>query len=216
MRLLVSGATDTLRRLAPTCGDVLGCLPTPHTGNSPTSLAALGLPMAADNGCFNGLDARSFVVMLNDFREAGVGLDWVTVPDVVANGDETFFLWGRWEPVVRASGFTPCLVLQDGMTRFDVHQFDPPALFIGGTTEFKLGPLAANLTADWRAKGRPVHMGRVNTQERIEYAVRIGCTSCDGSGFSKWPDTNIPKGVRWIRQAMAKHAAPSLFSEVSA
>lgn len=204
MRLLVTGATDTLRRLAPTCGDVLGCLPVPKAGNSPKSLESLGLPMAADNGCFNGLDSRAFVVMLNDFRESGVNLDWVVVPDVVADGDATFVQWGRWEPVVRAFGFKPALVLQDGMDRLSVHQFDPPALFIGGSTEFKLGRLAADLTADWRAKGRPVHMGRVNSERRIRYAVQIGCTSCDGSGFSQWPDTRIPLGVRWIRKAMKR------------
>jgi hypothetical protein len=212
VRLLVSGATDTLRRLAPQDGDVLGCLPVPGGGNDPKSLQSLGLPIAADNGCFNGLNADKFVRMLNAFREAGVPLEWVAVPDKVADGDETFRLWGRWEPVVRAFGFRPCLVLQDGMTRFDVHQFDPPALFIGGTTGFKLGTLAASVTADWRAKGRPVHMGRVNSRDRIRYAVEIGCTSCDGSGFSKWPDTRIPLGVRWIREAMSRtrHRAKTL------
>lgn len=212
MRLMVSGATDTLRRLAPRHGDLLGCLPTPHTGNSPTSLAELGLPMAGDNGCFNGLDSEAFVVMLNTYREAEVKLDWVTVPDRVEDGDETFRLWGRWQTVVRAFGFRPAMVLQDGMTRFDVHQFDPPVLFIGGSDDFKLGPLAANLTSDWLEKGRPVHMGRVNTKKRIEYAVRIGCTSCDGTGYSKWPDTNIPKGLRWIRRAMDIERQPALFA----
>lgn len=201
---MVSGATSTLRRLAPTDGDVLGCLPTPHTGNDPKSLESLGLPMAADNGCFGGLNSERFVVMLNAFRDSDASLGWVAVPDVVANGDETFRLWGRWEPVVRAFGFTPAMVLQDGMDRLSVHQFDAPVLFIGGSTAFKLGGLAADLTADWRAKGRPVHMGRVNSERRIRYAVEIGCTSCDGSGFSKWPDTRIPLGVKWIRRAMKR------------
>lgn len=207
MRLLVTGATDTLKRMATSCGDVLGCLPVPKAGNSPKSLESLGLPMAADNGCFNGLDAKAFVVMLNEFREAAVKLDWVAVPDVVSDGDETFVQWGRWEPVVRAFGFRPAMVLQDGMSRHDVHTFNPPALFIGGTTGFKLGKLAADLAADWRAKGRPVHMGRVNSERRIRHAVAIGCTSCDGSGFSKWPDTRIPLGVKWIRRAVRSKAA---------
>lgn len=202
MRLLVSGATQTLRKLAPTCSDVLGCLPVPAACNSPEALQLLGLPMAADNGCFNGLNSKAFVVMLNQFREANVPLEWVAVPDKVEDADETFRLWGRWEPIVRAFGFKPALVLQDGMTRFEVHQFDPPALFIGGSTEFKLGPVVAGIVSDWRAKNRPVHMGRVNTRARIQYAVEIGCTTCDGSGFSKWSDKRIPKGVRWIRRAM--------------
>lgn len=215
MRLLVTGATATLRRLAPTCGDVLGCLPTPAAGNSPASLAQIGLPMAADNGCYNGLDSRAFVVMLNDFREAGVGLDWVAVPDVVGDAGATLRLWGRWEPVVRAFGFRPCLVLQDGLSRYDLDLFDPPAVFIGGSTDWKMGAEARNMATDWRAKGRPVHMGRVNSCRRIEYAVRIGCTSCDGSGFSKWPDTRIPLGMRWIRRAMAVDRHRCLFSEAA-
>lgn len=204
MRLLVSGATATLRRLAPTDGDVLGCLPTPHTGNDPKSLEKLGLPMAADNGCFGGLDSEKFVVMLNAFREANVRLDWVTVPDVVADGDATFVQWGRWEPVVRAFGFKPAMVLQDGMDRLSVHQFDPPVLFIGGSTGFKLGHLAADLTADWRAKGRPVHMGRVSTEGRVRYAADIGCTSIDTSGCSRWPEVMIPKMIRFIRRALKR------------
>ena len=202
MRLLVSGATATLAKYGARHGDVLGCLPVPRAANDPAKLAALGLPIAADNGAFNGFEPLPFVRMLTAFMEAGVKLEWVACPDVVADAVATWRLWHRWEGIIRAFGFRPAMVLQDGMDAMGVSDFDPPVVFVGGTTGYKLGHDARRIVAWARKKNRPAHMGRVNTQRRIEYAVQIGCTSCDGSGFSKWPDTRIPMGIRWIRQAM--------------
>jgi hypothetical protein len=209
---LVSGATETVRRYAETHRQTLGVLAVPKARNAPKSLEEIGLPIAADNGCFGGLDSQSFVEMLNSFREEKVALDWVAVPDVVCDADKTFVLWGQWERIVRAFGFVPAMVIQDGATRADVDMFSPPAVFIGGSTDYKLGEEARKITKMVRSQGKPVHMGRVNTFARIKYAVDIGCTSCDGSGFSKWPDTRIPLGLRWIDRAMKKkQTQPTLF-----
>jgi hypothetical protein len=139
--------------------------------------------------------------MLAIYREAGVELEWVACPDVVGKSRETLALWPKWKDVIRAFGYRPALVLQDGMSLGEVDMRNPPALFIGGTTEYKLSETVREIVA-WMGKRRiPIHMGRVNTQKRIEYAYQIGCTSCDGSGFSKWPDTRIPMGIRWIKKA---------------
>ncbi len=159
--------------------------------------------MAADNGAFSGLDAKKFAGMLAVYREANVDLDWIACPDVVADADATFAMWDRWEPVINAFGFSPALVLQDGMTLELVETYEPEAVFVGGSTEFKLGREAREIVLWARREGKPVHMGRVNTMERINYAYSIGCTSIDGSGFSKWADIRIPLGLRWIREAMA-------------
>ena len=212
MRLYVSGATATLRRLAPTAGDVLGCLPVPRAGNAPAAIAALGLPVALDNGAFTGFVAGPFVQMLADYEAAGVAVDWVACPDVVGDAAGTFALWPKWSAIVRGFGFSPALVLQDGMGRDEVYDLDPPAVFVGGSTEWKLGLDARRIVEMVRSWGSPVHMGRVNTRRRIRYAVEIGCTSCDGSGFSQWPDARIPKGVRWVRAATAR----TLFTETPA
>ena len=212
MRLYVSGATATLRRLAPTAGDVLGCLPVPAAGNAPPAIAALGLPIAIDNGAFTGFKPGPFAKMLADYDAAGVRVDWVACPDVVADADGTYALWTKWSPIIRGFGFRPALVLQDGMDREAVRDFDPPAVFVGGSTGWKLGPQARLIVEMVAARGRPCHMGRVNTRRRIRYAAEIGCTSCDGSGFSQWPDARIPKGVRWVRAATAK----TLFTQTPA
>lgn len=204
MRLLVSGATVDVARLAPKHPNILGVLAVPAARNSPESVAATGLPVAADNGCFNGLDSGAFVLMLNAYREASVKLDWVAVPDVVGDCNATVRQWMRWEPVVRAFEFRPCFVCQDGCDLQLLHDINPKAIFIGGSTDWKLGPQAARCVKWARKQRRPAHMGRVNTERRIRYAVEIGCTSCDGSGFSKWPK-RIPLGLKWICRAMREN-----------
>lgn len=205
MRMYVSGATATLRKYCQDNKDILGCFPTPHTKNNPTSLAELGLPIAADNGCFNSLDSQRFVVMLNAYREAGVKLEWVAVPDAVCDMDTTYKLWGKWEKVVRAFGHTPCMVLQNGFDICDLFIFKPQAIFIGGDDNFKLGQDVRKAVMWARQNNVPSHMGRVNSFKRIRYAIDIGCTSFDGSGFSKWPDTRIPKAIKWIRSWQKKN-----------
>jgi hypothetical protein len=41
-----------------------------------------------------------------------------------------------------------------------------------------------------------VHMGRVNSIRRMVYAWSIGCTSFDGSKFSRFGDTYIRPTLR--------------------
>ena len=212
MRILISGATKTLRKFAVTHPDLLGILAIPNGRHAPAALASYGLPISADNGCFGGLDSQKFVVMLNSFMDKGVALEWVTVPDVVGNARETFSLWSKWAPIVMAFGFPPALVIQDGATLENVSPLDPPVVFIGGSTEYKTGHEARRIVEHYRARGRPVHMGRVNTYQRVKYAIRIGCTSCDGSGFSKWPEQKIPLGIKWIEKTIRRDKnQPSLF-----
>ena len=204
MKLLVSGATATMRRYADSCKDVLGVLVVPGAKNDPQKNADMGLSMAADNGAFSGLDEEAFTRMLQLYRDARIKLLWVACPDVVADGMATLMEWAKWSWIIEDYGFRPCMVLQDGMDIETVIAFDPPAVFVGGSTEFKLGSVAADIVRWARASARPAHMGRVNTKSRIEYAYSLGCTSVDGSGFSKWPDIRIPLGIRWIREAKAK------------
>jgi hypothetical protein len=212
VRLYVSGATDTLRRLGPKHPDLLGAFPVPTAGNNPLSIASLNLPVAADNGAFGEFKPARFAAMLAAYADAGVRLEWVACPDVVCDAVGTWRRWQDWAPRVRAFGFRPAMVLQNGMTLDAVLDFDPPAVFVGGDDAFKEGKDARAVVRWARSKGRPAHMGRVNSRRRIEYALGIGCTSCDGSGFSKWPDTRIPLYLRWVRRTRARNAGPGLFA----
>ncbi len=195
--MLVSGATRTVRRYSnsPNVGHLL----TPSNGNRVESLLATGLPWAADNGAFAGFNEERFLRML-DRIEGRAGCLFVAAPDVVANAEATLGLFKVWQRVIAARGLPVAFVVQDGQEAFPVPWSRFDALFVGGSTEWKLGNHAKALCRKAKARGKWVHMGRVNTRTRIRVAYSWGCDSVDGSGFSRWPDARIPKGLRWIEE----------------
>lgn len=69
-------------------------------------------------------------------------------------------------------------------------------LFIGGSTEWKEGPHAARLMQEAHARGKWVHVGRVNTLRRYWWLSSLPVDSIDGTCFSKWPDKFIPWMLR--------------------
>jgi hypothetical protein len=195
MLLLVSGATATKKRHRK-----VGELIVPTAWSSPEALQLLPGRWAMDNGAFSGFDAAAFMRMLEAFYGFG-GCRFVACPDVVADGFATLELWPFWSRVIRGVGLPPALVLQDGMNSDDIPWKQLAAVFVGGSTEWKLGPQAQTLIAYAQSRGLWVHMGRVNTERRIWDAARMGCDSFDGSGFSRWPDIRIPKGLQWADEA---------------
>jgi hypothetical protein len=91
-------------------------------------------------------------------------------------------------------------VLQDGSERPGRVPWDAPGLagvFVGGSDEWKLGPDAARLVAEARARGLYAHMGRVNSEKRIRYAISIGCTSVDGTSWVTWRDAHLRRGLNY-------------------
>lgn len=196
MILFVSGATHTSRRHRR-----VGELIVPTAGNHPETLRLEPGRWAMDNGAFSGFDASAFITMLETFH-GRQGCRFVVAPDVVADPHQTLHRWPFWSRLIRGVGFVPALAAQDGLTIPQVPWSDIGALFIGGTTEWKTGPSAAALIAFAKARGLWVHMGRVNTERRIWHAARLGCDSFDGSGFSRWPDIRIPKGLQWTDDAL--------------
>ena len=89
--------------------------------------------------------------------------------------------------------------LQDGQEHLPVSWQLCDAAFIGGSTPWKLGPAAADLAAQARARGLWVHMGRVNSLRRLRHAVAIGCRSVDGTFLAFGPDRNLRTLLRWLR-----------------
>jgi hypothetical protein len=63
-----------------------------------------------------------------------------------------------------------------------------------------LGPAAADLAAEARARGLTVHMGRVNSLRRLRYAAAIGCHSADGTCLTYAPQQNLPRLLSWLDQ----------------
>lgn len=192
MLLLVSGATRYPRDAR------VGHLVVPRQWNDPDSLD-LTVPYAKDNGCFVGFDPGAYMRMLYAYRNKP-GCLFVTAPDAVGDAAETRYLWKFWAPVIRAIGETPAFVAQDGLTPDQVPWDEKIALFVGGSTKFKESQQAQTLMGIAKARGIWVHVGRVNGKRRYEMMLKAGADSIDGTGFSMYPDTNIPKADDWKRE----------------
>lgn len=199
MRLLISGTTRSLHRAMQRAPEAFGRLLTPRNRNSVAWAAAGGVPFAADNGCYGGLDAPAFRSLLR--RVAGKpNLLWAVCPDVVADARATLALFAEWYPELHAAGLPIAFVAQDGQEDLPVPWDRIAALFIGGSTRWKLSQASADLGIEAKRRGLLLHMGRVNSRRRLEAAHRIGCDSVDGTGMSKWGDRHLLKFARWLRQ----------------
>lgn len=210
MRILVSGATATVRRLADQYRDHLGVLMTPQNGNR---LCSLPLPWAADNAAFSRPDDIKFSRLCVE----SWALDryhpplWVAVPDAVGDHAATLQLFGWWCDEWRHEyGYIPfplAFVLQDGCTAAEVPWDEIEAVFVGGSTRFKLRE-SESLVRTAKDRGKLVHVGRVNTLRRLRFAHDLGADTVDGTAFSMFPDTYIERGVRFLQRL---EQSPTLF-----
>ncbi len=190
MLTLVSGATKYPRDAQ------IGHLIVPRSWALPTTLDLQPGCWAMDNGAFSGFDEGAFLRMLEKF--AGIpGCLFVTCPDVVADAASTLSRWSFWSRLVTGIGHAPAFVAQDGLTADRVPWDELGTLFIGGSTAYKESGEARGLCGFAKARGKWVHWGRVNGKRRYELALKAGADSIDGTGFSMFPDTNIPLIEQW-------------------
>lgn len=187
------------------CGDAviahmhagtIGYIDTPAQGNKrPT-----GVAWCADNGAFSDkFDEQKWWQFLVANAPRASTCAFAVAPDVVGDAEATLARSRPWLPKIRALGYPAAFVAQDGIedTVIPWDEFD--ALFIGGTDNFKLGPIARTVAAEAKTRGKWVHMGRVNSMKRYQYARTIGCDSVDGTYLTFGPDTNLPRLLSWIR-----------------
>jgi hypothetical protein len=124
---------------------------------------------------------------------------FATAPDVVGDAAATVRRSERMLPLIRYyTPFPAAFVAQDGLEHLDVPWEEFDALFIGGSTGWKLGPAARALAAEAKRRGEWVHMGRVNSLKRLRYADAIGCDSADGTFLTHAPDANLPRLLGWL------------------
>lgn len=196
MRLLISRSVPGLVR---DIGEYAythhcGMLVTPRTWHSPALAIEIGAVWAADNDCFQGLNKAAFVTMLKrltSFSEC----KFIAAPDVVANAEATLTRFKLWSPIIRWYGFPVALVAQDGLESLPIAWSSFDALFIGGSTQWKLSQHAALLAREAKQRGKWVHMGRVNSNKRIRYARTIGCDSIDGTGYARFSKSEVPPAL---------------------
>lgn len=148
------------------------------------------VPIALDNGAYRswlncqGFDEFGFLRTLHHCLERGLRLEWLVTPDIVAAGRRSLefsLFWRR-----RLEGHTQYLAVQDGLEISDVEPcialFD--GLFVGGTMPWKL-----KTAREWiclaHSYGKPCHIGRIGTVERLIWAETIGADSVDSSSFTR-------------------------------
>lgn len=129
---------------------------------------------------------------------------------------------------IRAAGFPAALVYHDGLEdmidSIDWDAFD--VAFIGGSTEFKLGypgehggmvedgllfppdedeRIGTARAFNWfrlmyetHRRGKPIHVGRVNSWKRMLFCDCWGARSADGTYLKFGPTENAPKLESWL------------------
>jgi hypothetical protein len=179
--------------------DDFGFMRTPNMGNKNVP----ALPWAADNGCFSLKGERAFALdsYLAWLRDQDVtSCLFATAPDKVGDAAETIRRAAPAMPLIRELGYPVAFVAQNGLEQLEVPWDAFDVLFIGGTTEWKLGPAAKALALAARRAGKLVHNGRVNSYKRFIYSAQLGCSSVDGTYLCFGPRTNFPKLLGWIEK----------------
>ena len=174
----------------------IGVLNTPDTAYS-ASLVEQFPAVALDNGCFSAKwDAAKWTDWL---ATQAPGALFAVVPDVVADADGTLARWSQWAPTVVDAGHVPAFVLQDGQEVRDVPWSECGAVFVGGSTAWKLSQHAERLVREAKRRGKWAHMGRVNSRRRLALAASWGCDSADGTFLAFGPDVNASRLVNMVR-----------------
>jgi hypothetical protein len=214
---------DLVRYFANPCGErvmdamragLIDLIDQPNQSKRPPcdEMRAAGVPWVADNGAFSDkFDETKWWKFLTDNAHAADTCVFAVAPDVVGDAQATLDRSLPWLPKIRALGYPAAFVAQDGLEDLEVPWDEFDCLFIGGTTTWKLNPHARALVREAKARGKWVHMGRVNSERRWRYADAIGCDSVDGTYLTFGPDTNLPKLLAWTRN----NDQPGMF-EVSA
>ena len=160
---------------------------------------------AIDNGAFARFDREGFESLLKREAHRRDLCRFVAVPDVVGSARRTLEVFDHWYE--RLGQWPLALVAQDGQEDLPIPWGLIKAVFIGGSTEWKLSFHAQTVIKAAQALGKWTHAGRVNTPARFEYFEKLGVDSIDGTGLSRFS---------WMRERIWKaHSEPDLFKEAA-
>jgi len=187
---------------------LIGCMTTPAQGN----VIPDGAMYACDNGKFGkgwpGADAWYDWLERTVDRYSPDHCLWAVAPDVPFDAAGTLAESLPWLARIRALGIPAAFAAQDGCDQLGVPWDDFDVLFLAGSTEWKTGPVAEALAREAKARGKGVHMGRVNSRRRLQTAEWFGCDSADGTYLAFGPDKNLALLTGWLDEL---HHTPSLF-----
>jgi hypothetical protein len=203
----------------------IGQMCTPNEGRTPLEDVAVAFDNGCFGPRYIG-DLALAAWLAHHAPHAGRAL-FATAPDVVGNATATLLRSAPYLSVIRTLGYPAAFVGQNGLTTADTPWDSFDVLFLGGMaeclpcgyvkpatveerkrrtcprcsrplTEWKLGLTAAQLVAEALRRGKRVHMGRVNSYQRLTYCTRLGAHSADGTYLTFGPDKNIRRLVRFL------------------
>jgi hypothetical protein len=169
--------------------------PTSHHGKMPLSSI-----WAADSGRYANPASYSddnYLAWLTRRRRDLAKCLFATAPDVVGDHAATVKMSTPMLSRIGVLGYRVAFVAQDGWRDDDTPWQAFDVLFVGGTTSFKFRGGRDAVRAAKR-RGKWVHMGRVNSLDRLRGAIGIGCDSADGTFLKFGPDKNLPQLLRWL------------------
>jgi hypothetical protein len=192
MRGMPEAGTSDVIAMLDTCQDFaecareMGCeveqLLTPLTRRKPKEPES---HFGIDNGAFAKFEGKAFLSLLERNQNRMQLCRFVAVPDVVGSARRTLEVFEHWAPRIK-KGWPLALVAQDGQESLPIPWDKISAVFIGGTTDWKMSAHAAAIVKAGNALGKWVHAGRVNTPGRFEYFEKLGADSIDGTGLSRY------------------------------
>lgn len=139
-----------------------------------------------DNGAFANFDGDAFMRLLNKLEPSRAACRFIAVPDVVGSARRTIEAFERWAPRLKSKRWPLAFVCQDGQEDAPIPWDDIAAVFIGGSTKWKLSESAGAIIKASRVMNCWCHVGRVNTPGRLEFFEASGADSCDGTGLARY------------------------------
>ena len=184
-----------------TCAEEMGCaveqLFTPLTRRNAQQPEQM---FAMDNGAFARFEPSGFLTMLAKHESRKSLCRFVAVPDVVGCARRTVECFWHWH--WQLTEWPMAFVCQDGQEHLEIPWDHCAAVFIGGSTEWKMGPHAAAIVKASKVVGKWCHVGRINTPGRLDYFEELGADSCDGTGLAQYSHMR--------RKIYEQHHAPAL------
>lgn len=186
----------------------VGLIDQPNTGHLPEIvrdaawIADCGVYGADGASKFDEARWRKFLADHVGFADRCV---FAVVPDVVGDHRATLDQWDRYSDEM--DPYRRAFVAQDGCTPATIPE-DADALFVGGSTRFKLSTEARACVTYAIAEGMWTHMGRVNSRHRLLLAAGWGCDSVDGTYAAFGPDRNFPRILSWVEESNRRISLP--------
>ncbi len=158
-------------------------------------------PWAIDNGAFSRFDEKAFRALLAREDHHKENCRFVCAPDIVGSAQRTLEVFDLWAP--RLQGWKVALVCQDGQENVAIPWSRLDAVFIGGTTNWKVSEHVTRIIKTAKDYfGKWVHVGRVNDPARYEHFANLGADSCDGSGLARYTHMRQAIGQRHNQESI--------------